>query len=150
MESTSFSSYNLLYFNQRPLRHGPKYRRKSGTFIVASTGGTNNKSNGPDYVGKRVDENMIVLRMRIKDTKISEGFELPSEWMEWEKQYYLHYNEDVCEAMGVLQNLLVNLRPSFGIAMVVLVLLSFPISTGVTLFHVLRLGQWLISGFNPN
>ncbi|KAK5818018.1 uncharacterized protein LOC108488554 [Gossypium arboreum] len=150
MESTSFSSYNLLNFNQRPLRHGPKYRRKSGTFIVASTGGINNKSNGPDYVGKLVDENMIVLRMRIKDTKISEGFELPSEWMEWEKQYYLHYNEDVCEAMGVLQNLLVNVRPSFGIAMVVLVLLSFPISTGVTLFHVLQLGQWFISGFNPN
>ncbi|MBA0757382.1 hypothetical protein Gotri_020485, partial [Gossypium trilobum] len=118
MESTSFSSYNLLNFNQRPLRHGPKYRRKSGTFIVASTGDINNKSNGPDYVGKRVDENMIMLRMRIKDTKISEGFELPSEWMEWEKQYYLHYNEDVCEAMGVLQNLLVNVRPSFGIAMV--------------------------------
>ncbi|KAG4191180.1 hypothetical protein ERO13_A07G075900v2 [Gossypium hirsutum] len=130
MESTSFSSYNLLNFNQRPLRHGP--------------------NNGPDYVGKLVDENMIVLRMRIKDTKISEGFELPSEWMEWEKQYYLHYNEDVCEAMGVLQNLLVNVRPSFGIAIVVLVLLSFPISTGVTLFHVLQLGQWFISGFNPN
>lgn len=150
MESTSFSSHNLLNFNQRPLRHGPKYRRKSGTFSVASTGGINNKNNGPDYVGKLIDKNMIVLRMRIKETKISEGFELPSEWMEWEKQHYLHYNEDVCEAMGFLQNLLVNVRPSLGIAMVVLVLLSLPIATGVTLFHVLQLGQWFISGFNPN
>ena len=101
-------------------------------------------------MGKLVDENLIVLRMRIKEMKISEsGAEMPSNWKEWEKQYFLHYNADVCEAVGVLQNFLMNIRPSLAVAMVVLVLLSLLISTGVTLFHVLQLVQGFISTFNP-
>ncbi|GMI85531.1 hypothetical protein HRI_002222400 [Hibiscus trionum] len=148
MESISFPSYRLNY-RQRPLRHGPKYRRKLSSLIVASSRGINN-NNGPEHAGKLVDESMIVLRMRIKEMNISEGLELPSEWMEWEKQYFVEYNADVCEAMGILQNLLLNVRPGLGAAMVALVLLSFPVWTGVTLFHALRLAQEFITRFYPS
>ncbi|KAK6266617.1 hypothetical protein QUC31_017454 [Theobroma cacao] len=94
---------------------------------------------------------MIVLRMRIKEMKISESsVELPSDWMEWEKQYFLHYNEDVCEAMGLLQNFLMNMRPSLAVGMVALVLLSVPLSSGLTLFHALQIAQGFLSRFNPS
>ncbi|XVF71493.1 hypothetical protein PTKIN_Ptkin12aG0041900 [Pterospermum kingtungense] len=146
MESTGISTYRLIY-RQRPLRHDPNYRRRSCSFITASSRG----NNGPDYVGKLVDESMIVLRMRIKDMKILEkSVEVPSTWMEWEKQYFVHYNADVCEAVRLLQNFLMNIRPSLGVGMAALVLLSLPISTGVTLFHALKLAQGFISRFNPN
>ncbi|XWS75534.1 hypothetical protein CRYUN_Cryun01aG0098200 [Craigia yunnanensis] len=144
MESTSVSLYRFIY-RQRPLLHDPKCRRKSSSFIMASSRGNDE----PDYAGKLVDASMIVLRMRIKAMKISESsVELPSNWMEWEKQYFLHYNADVCEAMGFLQNFLMNIRPGLAVAMVALVLLSFPISSGVTLFHALQLAQGFISRFN--
>ncbi|XVF20673.1 hypothetical protein REPUB_Repub12eG0022100 [Reevesia pubescens] len=141
MEATSVTSY-------RTLRHDSKYRRKSSSFIVASSRG----SNGPDFEGKLVDENMILLRLRIKEMKISESNvdQLPSNWMTWEKQYFLEYNADVCKAMGFLQNFLIDIRPSLGVAVVAIVLLSLPMSTGVTLFHALQLAQGFISRFNPS
>ncbi|XVE72159.1 hypothetical protein DITRI_Ditri11bG0016500 [Diplodiscus trichospermus] len=146
MESVSVSSPRLIY-GQRPIHHHPKHQRKSSSFIMASS----RWRNGPDYVGKHVDANMIVLRMRIKELKISENsVELPSNWMEWEKQCFPHYIADVREAMGLFQNFLMNIRPSFAATMVALVLLSLPISTGVTLFHALQLAQGFISRFNPS
>ncbi|XP_057994441.1 uncharacterized protein LOC131174685 [Hevea brasiliensis] len=63
--------------------------------------------NGGDYWGHTVDENMIVLRMRIKDMKLLEGRhhdDHQDPCSDWEKKYYVHYNADVCEAMGLLQN----------------------------------------------
>ncbi|XP_021296778.1 uncharacterized protein LOC110426019 [Herrania umbratica] len=146
MEATSVSSFRLAY-RRRPLRLDPKYWKKSPSFIVASCRG----SDGPDYVGKLVGESMIVLRLRIKEIKISENrVELPSDWMEWEKQYFPHYNEDVFEAMGLLQNFLMNMRPSLAVGMVALVLLSVPLSSGLTLFQALQIAQGFISRFNPS
>ncbi|XP_007033113.2 PREDICTED: uncharacterized protein LOC18601947 [Theobroma cacao] len=96
--------------------------------IMASTRGTNN--GGDHYQGKLVDESMIQLRMRIKEMKVFEkSDELPSNWMEWEKQYFLHYNEDICKAIGLLQNYLMNVRPSLALGMIALLMLSVPIST---------------------
>ncbi|KAJ8545910.1 hypothetical protein K7X08_018493 [Anisodus acutangulus] len=47
---------------------------------------------------KNVDENMIVLRMRIKELEAGKSGP-SSNWMGWEKKYFAHYNEDVCEAI---------------------------------------------------
>ncbi|XP_021296779.1 uncharacterized protein LOC110426020 [Herrania umbratica] len=89
--------------------------------IMASTRGTNN--GGDHYQGKLVDESMIQLRMRIKEMKVLEkSDELPSNWMEWEKQYFLHYNEDICKAIGLLQNYLLNVRPSLALGMIALLM----------------------------
>ncbi|MCD7467459.1 hypothetical protein HAX54_004907 [Datura stramonium] len=78
-----------------------------------------------------VDENMIVLRMRIKEMKLLEAGELgpPSNWMGWEKKYFAHYNEDVCEAVGLLQIYLMETRPALALGMLALICLSVPFST---------------------
>ncbi|OMO73398.1 hypothetical protein COLO4_27128 [Corchorus olitorius] len=119
-------------------------REKSSSFIMASF----RERNGPDYMGKLVDESMIVLRMRIKEIKISESKqleELPSGWTEWEKQYLVQYNADVCEAMGLLQNFLMNIRPSLAVGIIALVVFMVPISTGLTFFHALQIAHGFIS-----
>ncbi|KAK3040747.1 hypothetical protein RJ639_029269 [Escallonia herrerae] len=43
-----------------------------------------------DHNGSRVvDENMIVLRQRIREVRMVEAEdEAPADWMEWEKGYY--------------------------------------------------------------
>ncbi|KAL2457532.1 uncharacterized protein Fot_56196 [Forsythia ovata] len=48
-----------------------------------------------DYrAGRLVDENMIVLRKRIRERKKMErSYEAPADWMQWEKQYYAYYDE---------------------------------------------------------
>ncbi|XP_050221796.1 uncharacterized protein LOC126671990 [Mercurialis annua] len=82
-----------------------------------------------EFDGKLIDENMFLLRKRIQEMKIMErNSEAPSDWMEWEKKYYAHYNSDVCEAVGILQSVLMNTRPSFALAMVFLFMLSMPTS----------------------
>lgn len=82
-----------------------------------------------NHDGKLVDEDMIVLRMRIHDIKMtSDQNEPPSNWMEWEKRYYANYNSDICEAVGLLQTQLMNTRPSLALGMLALITLSVPFS----------------------
>ncbi|TXG70000.1 hypothetical protein EZV62_004935 [Acer yangbiense] len=103
---------------------------------------------GGDYGGNIVDENMIVLRMRIQERKMLERRnKTPSIWMEWEKKYYANngYNEDVCEVLGFLQNYLINNRPTLALGLIALVALSLIISTGVALFHAIQTAQLMIS-----
>jgi hypothetical protein len=95
-----------------------------------------------DYGGRIVDENMILLRMRIRELKMSEmSQEPPACWMEWEKKYYTQYDEDVCEAVGLLQSYLLSIRPSLALGMAALVILSVPFSAGVLLFHALEMAK---------
>ncbi|CAK7326698.1 unnamed protein product [Dovyalis caffra] len=88
-----------------------------------------------DYSDKLIDEDMIVLRMRIQEMKIAErNYDVSSEWLEWEKRYYSDsYNSDVCEAVGFLQSVLMKTRPSLVLGMVGLVALSIPTSIGVAI-----------------
>ncbi|KAA8547753.1 hypothetical protein F0562_004182 [Nyssa sinensis] len=99
MEATSFARPNLpgRRFPTKP----PCPRRFVPMKKVVITSATRD-TNGRDYSGRLVDEDMIVLRLRIRETKILEtSYEPPSNWMEWEKQYYIahDYDKDVCEAM---------------------------------------------------
>lgn len=105
------------------------------------------------YLGRSVDESMIVLRLRIKKMKMLErnDKEAPSNWMEWEKQYYAHnYDEDVCEAIGLLQSYLMSLRPSVALGMLALVAMSVLISSGVGLFHALVIVRGILSCFGSS
>ncbi|KAH7533870.1 uncharacterized protein LOC132803508 [Ziziphus jujuba] len=124
----------------------PCLKRWSGGLSVAASKGTN----GRDYEGKLVDENMIELRIRIQEMKMLEmGDEQPpSDWMEWEKDYFEYYKEDVCEGIGLLQNWLMNVRPSLALGFVALVSLSLPISSGLVFFRVLELSKLMLSGFH--
>lgn len=78
-----------------------------------------------NYKGRMVDENMIILRMRIHDMKMSEKHdEVPMDWMRWERRYYQEgYKSDVSEGIGFLQNLLMETRPSLALGISVLVML---------------------------
>ncbi|CAK7344165.1 unnamed protein product [Dovyalis caffra] len=142
MEATKFSSSQLAL---RPISQ-VKLRPRRNTIVAVNRG-----TNGRDYGGKLVDENMIVLRLRIKEMKMLEACNNPpSHWMEWEKQYFLHfnYNNDVCEAVGILQNYLMNVRPSLALGLVTLVSLSVPIATGVVLFQAVEIAMRVLSGLH--
>ncbi|CAI9785430.1 unnamed protein product [Fraxinus pennsylvanica] len=86
--------------------------------------------------GRLVDENMIVLRMRIHQMKMAEGNHAPPppNWMEWEKKWYVNYDSDVFEAVGLLQNLLMDSRPSFVVGGVALMILSGSTSLALLMF----------------
>ncbi|XP_010256002.1 PREDICTED: uncharacterized protein LOC104596483 [Nelumbo nucifera] len=104
-----------------------------------------------DYNGRLVDENMIVLRKRIHETKMIErNYEPPSDWMEWEKRYYVKYDSDICEAMRLLQTQLMNTRPSLALGMMAMVTLSVPLSTAVTLSHLFEITKCFLSGLHLN
>ncbi|KAK9935235.1 hypothetical protein M0R45_022345 [Rubus argutus] len=93
-----------------------------------------------NHDGKLVDEDMIVLRIRIHDMKMTERRdqnEPPSNWMEWEKRYYANYNSDICEAVGLLQSQLMNTRPSLALGMLALITLSVPFSTAALMSPLL-------------
>ncbi|KAJ4975006.1 hypothetical protein NE237_008180 [Protea cynaroides] len=93
--------------------------------------------------GKLVDENMIVLRMRIQEMKMVESSQerLPEDWMEWEKRYYTHYDSDICEAVGLLQTQLMKTRPSVALGMVALVTLSVPMLMFMVALHLMELSE---------
>uniref|UniRef100_A0A7N2KWB4 Uncharacterized protein n=1 Tax=Quercus lobata TaxID=97700 RepID=A0A7N2KWB4_QUELO len=120
-----------------PTRH----QRRRVNLTVAACGGTNRR----DYWGRLVDENMIMLRLRIKEMKIMEtNYEPPSNWMEWEKQYYPRYNEDVCEALGLLQRYLMNMRPGLAFGVIAFVTFSVLISTGMVMFHAIDISKKIL------
>ena len=143
MEATKFSlPYKLPC---RPFSFTKPHQRRRGRFTVAASVGEKNKR---DYWGRQVDENMIMLRLRIKEMKIKEtNYEPPSNWMEWEKQYYSRYNNDVYEALGLLQGYIMNMRPSLAFGVIALVTFSVLISAGVGLFHAIYIVKRIYMGF---
>ncbi|KAL3526995.1 hypothetical protein ACH5RR_011651 [Cinchona calisaya] len=153
--ATSSSSFLKLPAMPSLMINNPSTRRKHGllarkVFIVKARKDHDNVHHG----GKLVDESMIVLRMRIKEMKMLESGhddQLPSNWMEWEKKYYFaHYNEDVCEAIGLLQTYLMKTRPSLALGTLAILALSVPISTCLVLLNFAELvkGLVLVSGIH--
>lgn len=127
----------------------PRLKRRSGGLSLA---GASKGTNGRDYGGKLVDENMIELRIRIQEMKMLEmgdhDQQPPSGWMEWEKKYFEHYKEDVYEGIGLLQHSLMNVRPSLALGFLALLSLSLLISYGLVFFRVVEFSKLIISGFH--
>ncbi|KAI4313823.1 hypothetical protein L6164_026773 [Bauhinia variegata] len=99
-------------------------------------------SYGHEYDGKLVDQNMIVLRMRIREIEMKEmKIEAPSDWMEWEKQYFANYDSDICEAIGLLQMQLMNTRPCVVLGMLALLMITTPMSMSLSVFHLVELAN---------
>ncbi|KAK1579104.1 hypothetical protein Q3G72_035591 [Acer saccharum] len=153
MEATKFLPSTLPFHNPEVSLSTLTTRRSKPRkpFIIfnATSGRSGSARNyGGDYRGRIVDENMIVLRMRIWEIKMLERRnETPSNWMKWEKKYYANngYNEDVCEALGFLQNYLMNRRPGLALGLIALVTLILVLSTGVVLVHAIQIAQMMIS-----
>ncbi|KAE8022026.1 hypothetical protein FH972_007866 [Carpinus fangiana] len=143
MQATNFSSPTLPLGPSNPCWLSSSCSRRrpvnGGLLVMSASGGRR------DYGGRIVDENMILLRMRIRELKISEmSQEPPASWMEWEKKYYTQYDEDVCEAVGLLQSFLLSIRPSLALGMAALVVLSVPFSAGVLFFHALEMAKAIL------
>ncbi|XP_027367251.1 uncharacterized protein LOC113873354 [Abrus precatorius] len=111
------------------------------SFIYASK----RDSYGHRYDGKLVDENMIILRMRIREIEMVEmKSKAPSDWTEWEKEYFENYDSDVYEVVGLLQRLLMNTRPCFVVGMLALLMLSISTSMSLLVFHLIQLAKEII------
>ncbi|KAL5743394.1 hypothetical protein ACOSQ2_026510 [Xanthoceras sorbifolium] len=159
MEATKFLSSTLPHLLHRPQASSPTRRKKNpvkpltvSNMAASRSSRGSSKSNGGDhdhcYGGRLVDENMIVLRMRIRETKMLETrSELSTpNWMEWEKKYYANdgYDQDVLEAIGFLQNRMMNMRPGLALGLIAIVALSLVMSTGVVLFHAFQIAHVII------
>ncbi|KAK7280362.1 hypothetical protein RJT34_25426 [Clitoria ternatea] len=95
--------------------------------------------------GKLVDENMILLRMRIREIeKMEMKSKGPSDWTEWEKKYFENYDSDVCEAVGLLQRLLMNTRPCLAVGSLALLMLSMSMSFSISVFHLVELAKGIM------
>ncbi|KAM0944306.1 hypothetical protein DsansV1_C11g0107441 [Dioscorea sansibarensis] len=122
--------------------HGQRKQRTS--FVTSSWKRDGNGSH--DYGGRLVDESMIELRRRIHEMKVAEkNYEAPTEWMDWERRYFVSYGSDVTQIMALVQTLLLNTRPSLGIGIIVLVALSVPVSMGFVLLHFVEVVKHLFS-----
>lgn len=141
MQASLFNPPTLLPsspFSDKPPRVKTiTYRRNSAPMAVKRDHEDNNNK------GRMVDENMIVLRMRIHDIKLSEkNEELPMHWMEWEKQYYRErYMLDVCEGIGFLQNLLMESRPSLALGILALFMLCVSHSVFMVALQLMNMAQ---------
>ncbi|RDX82319.1 hypothetical protein CR513_36907, partial [Mucuna pruriens] len=138
---TSLCSLSLsgkLLRPQKVVSDGNSGRR---SFICASK----RDSFGQHYDGKLVDENMILLRMRIREIEVVEmKGKGPSDWTEWEKKYFGNYGSDVCEAVGLLQRMLMNTRPCYAVGMVALVTLTTSMSMLQLVFHLVQLAKGIM------
>ncbi|KAL8157536.1 hypothetical protein AgCh_002297 [Apium graveolens] len=98
--------------------------------------------------GRVVNENMIVLRMRIRDIKMAESNEdqdVSENWMEWEKTYYRQkYSSDITKGVGMLQVMLMETRPSLVLGMLALVLFGLSYSMVVAVCMLIDMAQFVI------
>ncbi|CAK9154787.1 unnamed protein product [Ilex paraguariensis] len=132
MTSTSLCSPFLTL--SPPPKTGFKHpKRVASATISASRRESHEHNNG----GRMVDENLIILRKRIHEMKMIErNYEPPSDWMDWEKSYYVRYDSIICEAMGFLQSQLMNTRPSLALGMIAVIALSLPTSMAVVMVYL--------------
>ncbi|PIN10172.1 hypothetical protein CDL12_12647 [Handroanthus impetiginosus] len=129
--STSLSSLPLSISRNSLFRKSESNpRKRAQNSIVYARERDFSSDYGRDRIkGKLVDENMIVLRMRIQDIMKKEDEEnygkKTDKWTDWEREWCKNYESDVFEVVGILQMLLLNSRPSLVIGMVALFVLSF-------------------------
>jgi hypothetical protein len=136
MESTSIlCSPNIISLSPK---NGQSHPKRAFARVFASRKEPDHDQN---YSGGRlVDESMIVLRRRMHVMKMMErNYKPPSEWMDWEKQFYTSYDSSICHLMGFLQIQLMNTRPGLALGLLSVLILSVPTSTALVLFHLMEI-----------
>lgn len=85
---------------------------------------------------------MIILRMRIREIEMVETKTKDhSDWTEWEKKYFENYGSDVCDAVGLLQRMLMNTRPALVVGILALFMLSMSMSMSLLMIHLVELAN---------
>ncbi|KAI3453100.1 hypothetical protein Pfo_009763 [Paulownia fortunei] len=143
MASTSFPCSPILSLEPRIIKPNRNKKVCTKVFVMRR------EAHHHNYRGRLVDENLIVLRKRIHETKMIEmNYEPPMEWMAWEKRFYASYDSIIRDAMGLLQSYLMESRPSVAFGMIALITLSVPTSTAVAMFNLLELTKGVLSGIH--
>ncbi|XP_039000060.1 uncharacterized protein LOC120125789 [Hibiscus syriacus] len=148
MEAASLcsSSYSFPSLHPRKMFSRPwnKKGSRNGPIYVARR-----DSRWWDHGGQLVDENLIMLRKQILDMKIVErNYELPSDWMEWEKPYNRSYKECVCRFVGLLKSYLMNTKPSSALGMLTLLTMCLQASMVIVLVHMVMAANGVLSTIN--
>ncbi|CAL5209941.1 unnamed protein product [Lathyrus oleraceus] len=126
-------------------RSTPFISHNNRSFISASK----RDSFGQHYDGKMVDENMIILRMRIREIEMLENkSKPPSHWTEWEKKYVENYGSDVCDGVGLLQRMLMNTRPGLVVGVLAMIMLSLSMSMSLLVFQLMELANASMLAFS--
>ncbi|CAA7022583.1 unnamed protein product [Microthlaspi erraticum] len=134
--------FHPLVLTQKTSSGTQKNNKKTMSVSAAASSGKDHYYGG----GRLVDENMIVLRRRIHETKMVErNYEPPSHWMDWEKRFYSSYDSVICDSVGLLQSFLMNSRPTVAIATLILLLVSVPVSSSVFAFRLLDFLHWVLA-----
>ncbi|PIN08261.1 hypothetical protein CDL12_19180 [Handroanthus impetiginosus] len=147
INTTSFSSPTSFLIPRLPQKPFPKNPSSRSKLMIINAEKQDDQSEG-----KSVDENMIVLKMRIKKLKALEtnntnqGSVQSSDWKEWEKKVFTRYHEGVCDTMELLQAYLMNTRPSVALGILALVAMSVPLSSSVVMANVLKVAKGLLAG----
>lgn len=125
---TSFRVQPLLLFElPKRVRNG---RERASTSIIAM-GNDGKREKRRDY--KLVDENMVVLKMRVQEMEMKERENTAKR----DKDWYKNYDSDVYELVGLLQILMMNSRPSLVLGVVALLVISSSTSLVVVLSYLL-------------
>ena len=125
-----------------------KYRRCNSVIVCKRS--ENDKEFGS---GRIVDEDMIELRLRIRELKLIEKGEeicVPSNWYEWEKKHHKDIQRSVYEVIGNLQIFLTNCRPSLGLGIIAFVVLSVLFSSGLLITHSIEIIEGIMSQFSSH
>ncbi|KAH9565119.1 hypothetical protein CY35_04G060600 [Sphagnum magellanicum] len=101
-----------------------KQPRRSG---VVRASGTESESAGGSGM---VDANMMILRKRIQSLRTQETFyDMPKEWMDWERNAYASYRADICLLLSMIESQLLIMRPSIALSIVSMSLAVLPVAS---------------------
>ncbi|KAL1553640.1 hypothetical protein AAHA92_14290 [Salvia divinorum] len=107
--------------------------RQRASTLIRAMGNDGKREKRRD--SKLVDENMIVLKMRIREMEMKEI----EKHLEKEKDWYENYDSDVYELVGLLQILMMNNRPSLVLGVVALLVISSSTSIALVLSSLLHI-----------
>lgn len=127
-------------------RSAPFVSQKNKSFMISAS---KRDPFGQHYDGKMVDENMIILRMRIREIEMLENkSKPPPHWTEWEKKYVENYSSDICDGVGLLQTILMNTRPGLVVGILAMVMLSMSMSMSLLVFQLMELANTSMLAFS--
>ncbi|XP_075475614.1 uncharacterized protein LOC142506804 [Primulina tabacum] len=152
MESTFISSSLKLPHKLQSLFFYPSNQRTKRLVLKKSVSAKQYENEDNDAGKSSVDENMIVLRMRIKKMKALEVASkervTPSseDSKEWEKKLFALGHENVYETTENLQSYLMKTKPSVALGMLALFVMCVPLSSPFAVDNVLKVVKGLLAG----
>ncbi|KAH9534960.1 hypothetical protein CY35_17G029500 [Sphagnum magellanicum] len=127
LPSLPLQSANVRQRAVRLPRASVGHSRKQRSGMVCASGMAESESAGGSGM---VDDNMMILRKRIQSLRAQEKFyDMPAEWMEWERNAYASYRADIGLLLSTIQSQLLTMRPGIALSIVTISLAIFPVAS---------------------